>query len=254
MAVIIGSARIDERGAASGGAVGDQKQTSTPDYKGEVSFQNFYVHSKGWYILRPKSDAHANLIATKMRTACNNKNIGYDQGGRYGVVKYGVATTTKTEADCSSLVRACVKEATGKDPGDFNTSNEASVLEKTGLFESKKPYTSGTTLYTGDVLVTKTKGHTVIVTDGAARVAAPSEVAGKTLCKTQKFEGRVTASELNVRTWAGTENPTCSFSPLKNGVIVSVCDEAKAADGGLWYYIKYKGKYGFVSAKYIAKH
>ena len=59
---------------------------------------------------------------------------------------------------------------------------------------------------------------------------------------------------LNVRTWAGAENPTCSFSPLQEGVIVSVCDEVKAKDGGLWYYIKYKSKYGFVNAKYIAKH
>lgn len=252
MAVIIGSARIDEKGNATGGVVGDQKQTSTPDYKGEVSFQNFYVHSKGWYVLRPKSVDHAKAIAKSMKTACNNPNIGYDQNGRYGVVKYGTATKTKTEADCSSLVRVCVKEGTGKDPGDFNTSSEVSVLEKTGLFEAKKAYTSGMTLYTGDVLVTKTKGHTVIVTDGTERVSVSTPP--QTLYKKEKFEGRVTASELNVRTWAGTENPVCSFSPLKNGVIVSVCDEAKAKDGSLWYYIKYKGKYGFVSAKYIAKH
>ena len=31
MTVIIGSARIDEKGNATGGKVGDQKQTSTPD-------------------------------------------------------------------------------------------------------------------------------------------------------------------------------------------------------------------------------
>jgi len=170
MAVIIGSARIDENGHAVGGAAGDQKQKSTPDYGGEISMQNFYVpRNKGWYILRPKSAEHAKKIAKKMETACNNKNIGYDQGGRYGVVKNGVATKTKTEADCSSLVRACVKEATGKDPGDFNTESEPKALEKTGLFEKKISYTSGTTLYTGDVLVTKTKGHTAIVVKGASR-------------------------------------------------------------------------------------
>ena len=32
---IIGSARIDERGKATGGKAGDQKQKSTPDYKGD---------------------------------------------------------------------------------------------------------------------------------------------------------------------------------------------------------------------------
>lgn len=169
MKVIIGSARIGENGKTAGGQAGDQKQTATPDYKGEVSMQDFYVSSKGWYILRPKSATHANAIADNMAIACNNKCLGYDQSNRYGVIKYGVQTRTKTECDCSSLVRACVKEATGIDPGDFNTSNEASILGKTGLFETKREYTSSTKLYTGDILVTKTKGHTVIVVRGADR-------------------------------------------------------------------------------------
>lgn len=169
MSVIIGSARIAENGHATGGAAGDQKQSSTPDYKGEVSMQEFYVPSKGWYVLRAKSDTHANKIAKNMETACNNKNIGYDQNGRYGVIKYGVNTKTKTEADCSSLVRECVKEATGKDPGDFNTASEVSALENTGLFGKRIAYSSGTKLYTGDVLVTKSKGHTAVVVKGASR-------------------------------------------------------------------------------------
>lgn len=170
MATIIGSARIDENGKLIGGAVGDQKQkSSTNDTVGEVSMQNFYVHSKGWYILRPKSAEIANKIAENMKTACDNANIGYDQGNRLGIITYGVNTKTKTECDCSSLVRECIKEASGKDPGNFNTANEAAVLESSGLFENKKSYTSGTTLYTGDVLVTKVKGHTVVVTDGIIR-------------------------------------------------------------------------------------
>lgn len=168
MGVIIGSARIDERGKASGGAAGDQKQGGRPDYSGEVSMQNFYTHSLGWYILRAKSVEHALAIAAAMITACNNANIGYDQNQRLGVVNNGTASKVKTECDCSSLVRTCVREATGKDPGNFTTEKEASMLAATGLF-TKLSYTSATTLYTGDILVTKTKGHTVIVTSGAAR-------------------------------------------------------------------------------------
>lgn len=168
MAVYIGSARIDERGKASGGAAGDQTQTGTTDYTGEVSQQKFYVHSKGWIVLRPKKVNHAMGIAANMITACNNANIGYDQGNRLGVVTYGVNTKTKTECDCSSLVRECVKEATGKDPGNFTTANEATMLMNTGMF-TQLTYTDGMVLYTGDILVTKTKGHTVVVTVGAAR-------------------------------------------------------------------------------------
>lgn len=58
-------------------------------------------------------------------------------------------------------------------------------------------------------------------------------------------------TNLNVRKWAGTEYDTCSFSPLKNGEEVGICDEIKASDGTLWYYIEYNGKHGFVSAEYI---
>ena len=173
MAVLIGSARLDERNKAHGGAAGDQKQTSVPDYRGEVSIQNFYVHRKGWNVIRAKDAATAIRIASAMTRACNNKNVGYDQGQRLGIIANGTGSKVKTECDCSSLVRQCVKEATGKDPGNFNTESELNALNRTGLFDSHK-YRSGETLYTGDILVTCTKGHTVIVTSGAGRQTAPA--------------------------------------------------------------------------------
>lgn len=83
--------------------------------------------------------------------------------------------------------------------------------------------------------------------------STPTVSNGTALNKTEQWVGIVTASELNVRTWAGTENATCSFSPLKKNEEVSVCDSVKAKDGVVWYYIKYKEKYGFVSSKYISK-
>ena len=66
-----------------------------------------------------------------------------------------------------------------------------------------------------------------------------------------QFTGVVTASSLNVRTWAGTENKTCSFSPLKKGTKVKVYDAILASNSSTWYYISYGGKYGFVSSNYI---
>lgn len=170
MAVMIGSARLGENGKTTGGAAGDQKQSTAPDKSGEVSQQAFYVHSKGWYVLRPKSDSIAEKLAAAMITACDNKNLGYDQNQRLGVITHGISSAVKTECDCSSLVRACVIVASGKDPGNFTTSNEVSTLTKTGLFEAKQVYTSKLTLYNGDVLVTKTKGHTAVVTQGKSRV------------------------------------------------------------------------------------
>ena len=75
------------------------------------------------------------------------------------------------------------------------------------------------------------------------------------LNKTPKYVGKVTATELNVRSWAGKENPTIKKWPLlKKDNLVDVCDTIKAADGSNWHYIRIVGKYyGFVSATYIKK-
>lgn len=159
--VLIGSARQDENGRYAGGAAGDQTGK-------EVSTQEFYKHSKGWYVLRAKSAEVAAKLASAMQAACDNRNIGYDQGQRLDIInqlrKYGSigGITVKTEADCSSLVRACCIEA-GFDPGNFTTSDEVAALAGTGYFEPKASVASAAQLREGDILVTKTKGHTVIV-------------------------------------------------------------------------------------------
>lgn len=129
MALTIGHASIDEYGKIVGGSAGDQNGK-------EVCTRSYYMHSKGWYLLRPKSVTHANGIAEAMLRACQNNNIDYDQNNRLGVIKYGTRTAVKTECDCSSLVRQCVKEETGVDSGNFTTANEVSKLLATGLFEA----------------------------------------------------------------------------------------------------------------------
>ena len=272
MSIMVGSARIDERGNASGGAAGDQKQTSAKnDLTGEVSMQKMYSHSKGWYILRPKSAAHAVKMADLMKAACNNANIGYDQGNRLGVVQHGIMTAVKTECDCSSLVREVVKEATGKDPGNFTTANEAASLEATGLFESKRSYVSqsATPVYDGDVLVTKTKGHTVIVVSGNARKAASgSSSAPAPSVSTAKIESAKgfdktlagaykTIGSLYLRAGAGKGKPELVVMP--NNTTVRNYGYYTLVDGTKWLYVQTTIKSvtytGFCSSntKYLAK-
>ena len=161
MKIIIGSARIDENGHLSGGKMGDQTGK-------EVSEQEFYIHSKGWVILRAKDPKVAANLAYCMKRACNNTHIGYNQALRHDIWKEGTGSRVDTCCDCSSLLRQCVKEASGVDPGNFTTVNEKQVLLATGLFE-EITYTKDILLYEGDVLVTKTKGHTAIVTEGHER-------------------------------------------------------------------------------------
>lgn len=222
MGLIVGSARQDEKGKYSGGKAGDQTGK-------EVSTQAYYRHSKGWYVLRAKNVAHANALANAMQEACNNNKIGYDQNERGGIItqvkKYGSLgkIAVATECDCSSLVRACVIQATGKDVGNFTTLNEASTLESSGLFESKKSVDSSTILYNGDILVTKTKGHTVIVVSGKSRSTPKPTTGGKAL---GTYE--VTASSLRVRKGPGT-----SYAAKKKSELTADGQKHSNANGSL---------------------
>lgn len=168
MGIMVGSARMDERGKFTGGAKGDQTGK-------EVSIQPFYMHKKGLYVNRPKSIEFATRLAQSMLNICNNDNIGYSQGDRFGIVtalkKFGsiLGIGTKVNADCSTAVRSAILDACGIDVGNFTTANEVSVLDNCGLFEKHFEVTKDTILYDGDVLTTKTKGHTLIVVSGNPR-------------------------------------------------------------------------------------
>lgn len=72
---------------------------------------------------------------------------------------------------------------------------------------------------------------------------------------TYPFVGEVTASELNVRTGAGTNySKLSSYPTLKKGNLVDVLKSTKDSSGTKWYQIKITGKYtGYVSAQYIKK-
>ena len=165
MAVIIGSARIDENGNAHGGRAGDQTGR-------EVSTQSWYKHSKGWVVLRAKDPKKAEKIAQAMRAACDNPNIGYDQYQNqtlWNAVKdkgYDPAkASTPCETDCARLVRVCCAYA-GIMAKDFYTATEVDKLMETGEFVkfTTSKYTSQDDyLGAGDILVTRTKGHTVVV-------------------------------------------------------------------------------------------
>lgn len=177
MAVMIGSARIDENGKIKGGVAGDQKQTNTPDLYGEVSMQNWYLHSLGWRVFRCKDSFKAMKIAWDMEAACNNKYIGYDQtkDTLYDVVKpLGFDCSkvkTPCETDCAYLVRICVLYA-GINVPVFYTWTEPDVLLATGEFTEltdKKYTTSSDYLRCGDILVTPSKGHTVVVLSNGSK-------------------------------------------------------------------------------------
>lgn len=210
MSIIVGSARIDERGKATGGQPGDQTGR-------EVATQPYYMHELGWYCYRPKRISIANALAEAMLQGCQNDNIGYCQGHRTNVVtnmrKCGTLAkiAVKTEADCSSLVRACCIQV-GFDPGNFNTASEGGCLKDSRQFMDRIDVTAKTPLYNGDILVTKSKGHTVIVVSGNPRKGAQnsgnsSEGVDVAKCKDNSLAGTYkTTGDLHLRAGIGKES------------------------------------------------
>lgn len=176
MAVKIGHASISENGTIRGNA-GDQNGK-------EVFTRNWYKHSKGWVLIRCKDAAMRPYIAEAMEKACANNDIGYDQIENQTLWEniedkgFDPSMTAKAvETDCARLIRvccqyACEKVGNGKTIPDFYTASEASVLKKTGLFEvltSSKYTTQDDYLMRGDILCTKTKGHTVVVLSNGSK-------------------------------------------------------------------------------------
>jgi len=171
MAVKIGSARIDENGNAHGGAAGDQTGK-------EVSTQNWYASSKVWRVFRCVDPEKAELMAQNMQAACDNPNIGYDQWQRHTLYAIAKAVgfvlskvNAKCETDCSALIRTILAGVGINVPEDFRTGNMPSYLLKSGMFvelTGDKYQKQSAYLRRGDILVTSTSGHTVMVlSDGS---------------------------------------------------------------------------------------
>jgi len=187
MAVKIGSARSDERGKLSGGKAGDQTGR-------ELSTQDWYRHGKGWVYLFCLVPGMAEHIAYAAEKICASPNVGYDQRQNQSLwqlmQKNGFdleKIDAPVETDCARLVRVCVQYAwlrMGMDRTvpDFYTATLADKLAATGLFEIRTAdkYTRRSDyLERGGILVTCTKGHTVIVLSNGAR----AEHAGQTVLR-----------------------------------------------------------------------
>lgn len=146
-----------------------------------------------------------------------------------------------------------------------NTSGASGIIANGGGVCQKSYYNNnlpGTKFCTPDYSLVSGSGSSgSTTTDATSETKADTKTDTKTnttsggLNKTQKFVGKVTASKLSVRSYAGTSNALIKSYPyLAKGNLVSVCDTVKADDGSDWYYVKIADMYyGFVSAQYIKK-
>ena len=257
MGVRVGSARSNENGGVNGGKAGDQTGR-------EVSTQPWYLHSKGWIVIRAKSPAVREAIAKNMEAACQNDNIGYCQGHRgtataaakpydYDLSKVNAAV----ETDCSELVRCCVLYA-GIHVNGFSTANEVDELKQTGQFyilEENKYCKAADYLLRGDILVTKTKGHTVVVLDNGSKSSQNKKVEAAQKKDVSISGTYKTTADLNLRVGAGTTKDILVTIP--KGTAVSCYGYYSTYKGKPWYYVKTTVRgvtyTGFCSSAYLKR-
>ena len=255
--VIVGSARISENNNAGW----DGKAKAGDQTGREVSTQEWYKHSKGWVVLRPKDKAVAEMLAYDMEAACSNQNIGYDQSERltlYNAAKkvgFDCAkVTAKVETDCSALVRVCLAYA-GITVGNIRTTGEAEAVMKTGQFEklTEAKYTeSPDYLKRGDILVTaKVPGHTVIVLSNGDKAVKKKVQAARYRDAILKGTYIVTTS-LNLRYGAGTSFEVIKV--LKPGSKVRCYGWYNLASGKKWLYVAdAQDVEGYCSSTYLKR-
>ena len=169
--VYIGGASIDERGKASGGQAGNQTGR-------ELRKQAYYDHTKGWYVFRARNPLVREDIAVAMENSIANRNIGYDQLQNqtlWNQIKSKgydpTRATTPCETDCARLVRVCVAygfDQNGLDASavpDWYTGTLPKLIMGLGEFvkyTDNKHCKGGRSLARGDILCTRSKGHTVV--------------------------------------------------------------------------------------------
>jgi len=242
--VRVGSARIDENGKVSGGVPGDQTGM-------EVAIEPWYLHKQGWVIIRAKDSQIAEKIAADMEMACKNDLIGYDQSTSWDlydkVRQYGWDCSrlkVAAETDCSSLVRTCVAYATGKNIPWFSTLNQVIVLSDTGYFDiiTDAKYTcSPDYVRRGDILCTRTQGHTVVVLDNgkAGQTTTPSSqnaAQGNTALCGKGIGTAVSKQGMCIRN--GADITAKKLATIDTGVAVEVLDITASG----WYRIVWPGE------------
>lgn len=206
--------------------------TNTIDDSGnEIRTQPWYNYSHGWTHRLRLTGKGLNLSNIKPSTSTYNKWVG---------------ATTKDGTDVFANATGTSKLST------YPKLNKGNLIDVIGVSGTRYQVKIADK-FVGFVEKTNIKDPNAVVTKPSVSTSKPAK---KGYNKSEKWKGVITAkSGLKVRKSPGTSNADleCSFSPLKYNTPVSVCDSTTGSDGNKWYYIYYKGKYGFSSAKYIKK-
>lgn len=207
--------------------------TNTIDDSGnEIRTQGWYLYSHGWTHRLRFTGKGLNLSNIKPSQTTYNKWVG---------------AATKDDTDVFANPTGTSKLSTYP---KLNKGNLVDVIGVSGTRYQVKIADK----FVGYVEKTNIKDPNAVVTKPSASTNT-STSKPVTTTKKYPFVGEVTASELNVRTGAGTNYDKLSSYPiLKKGNLVDVLKAKKDTSGNKWYQIRIADKYtGYVSAKYIKK-
>lgn len=201
--------------------------TNTIDDSGnEIRTQGWYNYSHGWTHRLRFTGKGLNLSTSKPSQTTYNKWVG---------------AATKDGTNVFANPTGASKLST------YPKLNKGNLVDVIGVFGTRYQVKIADK-FVGYVEKSNIKDPNAVVTK-------PSASTSKPVNKTYPFVGEVIASELNVRTGAGTNYGKLSSYPiLKRGNLVDVLKAKKDTSGNKWYQIRIAGKYtGYVSAKYIKK-
>ena len=257
---MIANSGHDENGKYRGGKAGDQTGK-------EFEIRTWY--KRPWNCVLRYPDPRVGIeLADLARSAALNDRIGYDQNQRWtflSVLRLANWIPGKIqmdcEADCSSGVITLTMAAGYRLQIDaLKTINNTAVntytmragYRKAGfeVLTDSKYLTSDKYLLPGDILLND-NAHTAMNLDKGSAVTEAEKK--KIFNSIPRWVGEVTASTLNVRSWAGTRYANIKTWPfLSKGNWIDVCDQIHGEDGSIWYYIRIYGQYyGFVRSDYI---
>ena len=200
--------------------------TNTIDDSGnEIRTQGWYLYSHGWTHRLRFTGKGLNLSNIKPSTSTYNKWVG---------------AATKDGTDVFANATGTSKLST------YPKLNKGNLVDVIGVSGTRQVKIADK--FVGYVEKSNIKDPNAVVTKPSASTSKPAN-------KIYPFVGEVTASELNVRTGAGTNHGKLSSYPiLKRGNLVDVLKEKKDTSGNKWYQVRIAGKYtGYVSAQYIKK-
>lgn len=245
MPILIGAARIDERGKDYGGQDGDQTGHEVEAYLWTDR------GGDGWNVLRYKDQEKRSRAVEYAWEIIKNPYIGYNQHRHTTMLKEARKVnykfdkiTTPCATDCCQM-QVAIAEALGINVPSCYTATQVKAFMSTGAFEhitGPKYAHTDNYLLAGDIgcMPPGVQGHTWIALENGPLAHHDTEMLYVVNCRS-----------LRQRTAPSLNSDTIQYLPKDSAFNVISYAEDADGDNIEWAQGEYKGRYGYCSMKYL---